>query len=420
MSEHAQFSPSSAHRWMTCAASVALEAQCPDESSSFADEGTAAHELAALALANGHDAKAYLGRLIEANGKQYEVDDDMAGHVQTYIDYVRALGGELMIEQRLSIEHITGEKDAKGTSDAVVLLADELIIVDLKFGRGVEVDADENEQLMIYAAAALAEFEFLGDFKRIRHVIVQPRRSHISEWTCSVEALRTFESSVKPCVERGQAAVVYLAQYGELHPNYFNVSEDACRFCKAKANCQALATKVQQSVEADFAVIAHSATHPLDEKPEVTQALAVHLVDDQVLADKMAACGLIEDWIKAVRAEVERRLLAGQGVPGYKLVQGKQGNRAWSDKDEAEALLKSMRLKVEEMYDLSLISPTTAEKLTKAGTIGPKQWKKVEQIITRAAGKPSVAPESDKRPALVVTPTADDFANVSDEVADLV
>lgn len=409
MSEHAQFSPSGAHRWMTCAASVALEASCPDDSSSFADEGTAAHELAAMALANGHDAAAYLGRLIPVNGKSYEVDHDMAGFVQKYIDYVRSLGGELMVEQRLSIEALTGEANAKGTSDAVILLGDELIIVDLKYGRGVKVDPDHNEQLQMYAAAALAEYEFLGDFKRVRLVIVQPRIEHLAEWDCSVDELRVFADSVKPCADRGRAAVVFLQQHGELHPKYFNVSEDACRFCKAKANCPALTAKVQAVVGAEF-----------DDVSIQAATTAIPAAPDAELGVKMSATDLIEDWIKAVRAEVERRLLAGGTVPGYKLVQGRQGARAWVDATEAETLLKSMRLKVEEMYDLKLISPTSAEKLAKAGTIGPKQWKKVEQIVTRSSGKPSVAPESDKRPALAITPAVDDFADVSDEVADLV
>jgi hypothetical protein len=127
----------------------------------------------------------------------------------------------------------------------------------------------------------------------------------------------------------------------------------------------------------------------------------------------MSKADLIEGWLKAIRAEVESRLLAGESVQGYKIVQGKRGNRAWADKAEAEALLKSMRLKVEEMFDLTLISPTSAEKLAKAAVIGPRQWPKVQALITQPEGNPSVAPESDKRPALVMSAVANDFDDMT-------
>jgi hypothetical protein len=110
---------------------------------------------------------------------------------------------------------------------------------------------------------------------------------------------------------------------------------------------------------------------------------------------------------------VETRLLSGVPIPGYKLVQGKKGNRAWADKAAAEALLKQMRVPHDQMYDYSVVSPTTAEKLHKAEVIGPRQWPKVQALITQSEGKPSVAPESDKRPALVMSAVLDDFTDVT-------
>jgi len=132
--------------------------------------------------------------------------------------------------------------------------------------------------------------------------------------------------------------------------------------------------------------------------------------DDEWLSAAMGQAEQIEGWLKAVRAEVERRLLAGKSVPGYKLVKGKQGNRAWRDAEAAEALLKSFRLKIDEMYDMKVISPTTAEKVLAES---PKRWAKAQVLITRADGKPSVAPLSDKRPALEVKPVAEEFEDLS-------
>jgi len=378
---HAQLSPSSAVRWMSCPGSVALCKGLPDESSKYADEGTDAHELAALCLESGKDASHYLGLTL---GKGHEVNDEMVLAVQDYLDYVRgvvaATSGTLMTEQRLPITEITGEPGAHGTSDVVILAGDELIIVDLKYGRGVPVSAEDNPQLQIYALAAYNEFSLAQDFTQVRMVIHQPRLGAVSEWTQTVEELQEFGELV------GESAEITRQPDALLNP-----TEKGCKFCKASSTCPAL----REAAMADF------------------ENLVPAQADDDELATAMAKADLIDGWLRAVRGEVERRLLQGQAVRGYKLVQGKRGARQWSNKEEAEAALKSMRLKVEEMYDLTLISPTTAEKLTKAGTLGPKQWTKVQTLITQSEGKPSVAPESDKRPALVPSVNADDFSDLS-------
>lgn len=401
---HAILSPSSAGRWMSCPGSVALTKDLPDDGSSYAAEGTVAHEVAARCLTGNVDAASMIGWDITAEGRTWKVDADMAMHVQTYVGYVRALRdatqGELMVEQRLPIGQYTGEHDAHGTSDAVILAGDELIVVDLKFGRGVAVDAEENPQLQIYALGALDEFGLVGDFKQVRMVIHQPRLGVVSEWVQSVADLAAFGEQVKEAANKATdfmgcvgTGVVSDADWREM----LNPSEKACKFCKAKATCPALREQVLDTFEA---------VQPPDQ------------ADPAILADALAQVGLIEDWCKAVRAEAERRLLAGEQVPGFKLVQGKRGARQWGDAEAAERLLRdTFRLKVEEAYDLKLISPTSAEKLHKAGAIGPRQWPKVVELITQPEGKPSVAPESDKRPALNPQPNADGLDVIVQEPA---
>ena len=120
---------------------------------------------------------------------------------------------------------------------------------------------------------------------------------------------------------------------------------------------------------------------------------------------------LIQDWCKSIETAVYDHLLNGNPVTGYKLVEGRAGARKWTDDTTAEETLKTMRLKVDDMYDKKLISPTTAEKLHKAGTLVDIQWGKLQDIIVKPEDKPSIAPESDKRPAL-------NF-NVADEFDDL-
>lgn len=381
MTEHAPyFQASSASRWMTCPGSVKLCEGLPDATNEYAERGTRMHE-AAAALLTGSTAF-------------YDMPDEDREEVEAYAALVQRLakGGNLMVEQRVDFSHALEQPDCFGTADAIILHeeAETLTIVDLKTGRNIV--EPEGPQLKLYALGALHQYGMLATFSRVVLVIFQGGQPSIHETT--VEALEEFASEARWAARQAlnpePTTVVYFP------------TEHGCRFCKAKAHCPALAEKVADTIGQDF--------QNLDAEELAADPGRMGL---NYLAHCMATVALVEDWCKGIRARTERELLDGNQVDGWKLVQGRKGARKWSSEQEAEAALRKMKLKVEEIYDLQVISPTSAEKLAKAGTIGPRQWPQLQQLITQSEGAISVAPASDKRPAVTPVASAEDFEAIA-------
>ncbi len=390
---HAKLSPSGAHRWMRCPGSVALEAQYPeDKAGVHAAEGTLAHMLASDYLEHldflggaGPHPFARVGETHEVDGYTFTVDRIMAEYVDDYIRLVRdyARRGMLLVERRVPIGFITAEEGATGTSDAIVADTENkvLYVVDLKYGMGVRVDAADNEQLMMYALGALDLCEHLGEFEEVCMLIHQPRLNHVAEHWITVAELQAFGENAAAAAEATRQPDA------RLEPG-----EKQCRFCKAKFECPAMKAMVEETVD-------HIA-------PGVSADDFADLGDNS-LSIAMGRVDQIEQWCRAVRAEVERRLVAGQDVPGYKLVEGRRGNRAWKSADIAREELGKF-LKHDEMIEEKLISPATAEKLLKKN---PEGLEALDSLTERPEGKLSVAPVTDKRPAKAANATAEDFAD---------
>jgi hypothetical protein len=412
---------------MNCSGSLALEAGLVDEGSEFALEGTAAHALAECVLRNrldptlagnvmkgGQQAADYIGTYPLAHPSKKDagpqVTDDMAEGVQRYVDTVWALaeGNDLLVEQRVDFSDVVGVPDQFGTADAVIIAGTELQVHDLKFGRGVKVDAENNKQLQLYALGALEQFGTLQDFDTVRLFIHQPRLNHESEWAISVDDLRAFGEQAREAA----AAAITVAAIAEcegvdtLPSDVFNPGEKQCRWCKAAGGlCKAEEQYHLNTMAADFVDLTQPLAPQLADAP---QRIAV--ITPEELAELYNQIDAIERFCNGVRSRVISELNAGHPVPGFKLVEGKLGNRAWSNEEEAKALLKDQfRYKNEEVFDFKLISPTKAEKLIKKAS--PRRWPKVEALITRADGKPVVAPESDPRAAIIIN-TENDFDDV--------
>lgn len=402
---HALLSPSGAARWSRCPGSVVLEAPFPNDTSKYARWGTAAHELASWCLEGAikprggafndyfepANAEGYLGRIINVEGFDIEVDMEMADCVNTYVAHVEEYwepGDILLVEQEVPLGHITGEKGATGTSDVIIIKPKrrEIVCIDLKGGAGVEVYADDNEQTTMYIGGALEEHDlFHGPFEWATSVIVQPRRDHISEERITVGELRDRLQQLKIVAEMVWRIDV---DHGPLE-DYLNPGEKQCRWCRAKSVCPALLGEVTTQL---------GASAGRDDFPDLSlpkQAAAAVVPDDsEALAEAMRAAPLIEIWMNGVRAEVDRRLLGGQLVPGFYLGQGKQSNRAWSSEHAATEALKKLRLGVEAVYTRKVISPTAAEKLLKKE---PKKWAKIAPLIApRQPGNPTVCKDGDK------------------------
>lgn len=397
------FSASQLDRLFACPGSAVLGADAPRSSNEYSAWGTACHSLAADALQRGDSVyEQALGGTISADGFQFDIDEEMVAVARTHTDYVRDAAGHdgtVLVEQLVWFgRHLNVREDAFGTADALIVRGDELIVVDLKTGRGVAVDPADNAQLMAYALGCLEIAEAVADITRVRLVIVQPRAGGVKEHDLPVEDLLSWaRDHAAPAAQRVMEAVGAFAEH------HLNPGEHQCRFCPAKATCPALRAEVADTV------IGFSPPASPDEF--AIQPVLMPCEDSG--ADWLSAClskvDLIEDWCKAVRVEAQRRLSDGEDVPGYKLVAGKRGARAWTDAASVEDLLrKKFRLTVEQAYDLKLISPTTAEKLVKASVLGPRQWERLQELVHQPSGKPHVAPVSDPRPA-ITSQVADEF-----------
>lgn len=379
---HALLSPSAAHRWINCTAAPRLEADVEDKGSEFAAEGTLAHAYCAQKL------KAFLGLPTEDEAKEIaELNDRYhTGEMDEYTDTYKTIVLEkynaaraktkdalLLIETRLDFSEYV--PDAFGTADAIIIADGTMEIIDFKYGKGVKVSAEDNPQMKIYALGAYEKFSFEYKIDRVRMTIIQPRIENFSEWELSVSELMAWTDSV--LTPKAQQA------YKGDGPQ---VPGDWCQFCKVKSSCRAL---TQKCIEA-------AKNHP---DPKL-------ISPDELAADVLPMLATVKTWLAGVEDYALQQALSGVQLAGWKVVEGRSVRKI-TDQDGAALALNKAGYKTTEIYKpQELRTITDLEKLT-----GKKQFAAIcGDFIEKPQGKPTLAPESDKRPA--IDPLADDFKDV--------
>lgn len=371
---HALLSASSAHRWLACPPSAVAAEAYPQQDTEFTREGTLAHEVAEL-VARNRIMTAEPLKLVFDN--MSGVDRAMVDHAEAYADYIeeqkKSNDAIVLLEQR--VDFSPWVPDGFGTCDCIILQGDTLIIIDYKYGQGVQVSAKDNPQMKLYALGALNDYGFACDVKRIEMHIFQPRLGNISDDALTTdELLEWAEKSVKPIAEK--------AAKGK---GTYNAGEN-CRFCPHAGRCRKLRTVCTEFVE----------THDL--------RVGVPVLADFEISEVLKMEPLITLWLRKVKEQAFSKLMEGGTVPGYKLVEGKQGNRKWKDEMEVAATL-APHYSREDYTETKLLSPSAMEKF-----LGKKRMAELlEGCIERAPGAPTVVPETDRRPAYN---RADDFESL--------
>ena len=372
MGEHALLSASSSHRWIQCPPSARLEENFENKDNIFAAEGTAAHALAEYKL------KKYLG--IKSQKPKSEFDErELKYYTDIYFDYACELIAEakarskdpiILVEQKLDFSNYV--KDAFGTGDLVIVADGILDVVDLKYGKGVEVSAVKNPQMMLYAIGALNLFDSLYDIEKVRMIICQPRLDNISTFEITVDDLiKWAEDVVKPKAD--------LAIKGE---GEFCAGEH-CRFCRAKFNCRARAEENMKMAQYDFR------KGPLLTDDEITEILSG--IDE------------LQKWANDIQAyALDKAVNENKKWDGFKLVEGRS-SRKYSNEQAVARTLIDAGFEEEDIYSKNLLGITAMEK-----AIGKKKFKELlNNLVYKPQGKLTLVVESDKRPEIKNTAELD-------------
>jgi len=369
---HAKLSASGASRWATCPGSVQMEDGIPDKESVYAREGTLAHEMSELKLKHYLDPKGFGKRKLNAAIKRLKENElyqaEMDSFTDTYVDFIKekalsfSSNPYIEIEKRVDFSRWVG--GGFGTCDCILIHGSTLSIIDLKYGKGVPVSSEQNEQLILYALGAYDAFNLIYNLDKIELNIVQPRINNFSTWEISLTELLLWGDYFKVQAEKA------LGGNGELVP-----SAKACKFCKARDICTARAEN-NLSLESEIKL-----------KPNE--------IPKDKLYEYISRGEDIAKWVADLKAYALDMCLKGEDVKGLKAVAGRT-SRSWTNQDEAINKLIEGGIDEAIIYDKV---PLTLAKLEKA--LGKQQFTTlVGDLVVTSEGKPTLVFENDKRPAI--------------------
>ena len=379
MAEHAVLSASGSHRWLNCTPSARLELEFENTGSEAAREGTAAHALCE------HKLKRALHMRSRRPASDYD-SDEMEECTDAYVDFVMEQyeaakqvceDPVILIEQRLDFSCYV--PDGFGTGDCLIISDDRLHIIDFKYGMGVLVEAEGNPQMKLYALGALAVYDALYDIREVSMTIFQPRRENVSTWTIPVEDLKAWaENELKP-----RAKMAYDGE-GEYLPGEW------CTFCRAAVRCRARAEEKLKLAQTEFRM------PPLLTDAEIEDILAV-LPDLTKWANEIAAYAL------------DAALNHGKEWNGFKVVEGRSVRKY---RDEAAVAEAAKEAGYKDIYRQSLIPRTEMQRL-----MGKDRFEEIlGGLITKAPGRPTLVPKSDRRPAMNVSNAINEFYEIKEDI----
>lgn len=357
--KHSLLSPSASARWLHCPPSARLTEDIVEEESVYAEEGTEAHALCefkvnSLLGLKPEDPRADMKFL---DAEMEDCSDDYAAFVEEVLNS----GKCFFIQTEMSLDISTFIPDCRGTGDCVAIVDKTLHIIDFKYGKGVEVPAEHNTQLMIYALGALDLLDDLYDIEDVSLSIFQPRISNIATWCIKKSELLSWaEEELKPKAE--------LAFNGDGE----QASGPWCRFCKLRQNCRKRAEDNLALARFDF------------KKPPTLQ--------DEELTEILNSAEELSSWCEDIKEYALSLLLSGGNIEGFKLVEGRS-NRKYTDE---ESVAKAVEDAGYDPYEKKVLGITAM-----TGLLGKKRFNELlSSFITKPQGKPTLAKESDKRPAI--------------------